>query len=147
MDGSLVKEHIVIQSRRDVMNIHWWNGRRGVLAVGATGESGLAIWHLQPYLDQLRLSAKEAKKSQFPIQQETVSLMYTSANYTVSDFHCSENLFPMASTRFYLLFGGDYTGQLCMLPVEDNKHVLIDVKHTGIITGVAAVSYFGISSI
>ena len=141
----MVKENIVIRSKRDVMNVHWWSGRCGVLAIGATGEGGLTVWELQPYLDQLRPSqSKETKKNQSSlkpaVQQETISLLYTSANYTVNNFHWSENLAPMASTRFYLLFGGSHTCELNMLGIGENKYVSLHVEHTGIITGVVAVS-------
>lgn len=147
VDGSLVKENIVIRSRRDVMNIQWWSGRSGVLAIGCPGDGGLTIWELQPYLDQLRPSrSKGAKKNQLPVkpQQQPMSLLYTSANYTVHNFYCSEPIFPMASTKFYLLFGGDRTGQLNMLPVSDDKFESLHITHTAPITGVAAVSYFSI---
>ena len=127
------------------MNIHWWTGRCGVLAIGATGEGGLTIWELQPYLDQLRPSkSEEAKKKQSSlnpaVRQETISLYYTSVNYTVNNVHCSENFFPMASTRFYLLFGGTQTCELNMLGIGENKHVSLHVEHIGMITGIAAVS-------
>ena len=154
VDGRMVKENIVIRSKRDVMNIHWWSGRCGVLAIGATGEGGLTIWELQPYLDQLRpsKSTKGAKIKQPSLKpaarQETISLLYTSANYTVNNFHAAENFFPLASTRFYLLFGGGCGSDLNMLGIAESKHVALHVEHTGIITGVAAVSlYFSISSI
>ena len=136
MDGSLVKEHIVIKSKRDVMNIRWWYGRCGVLAIGAVGEGALTVWDLQPYLNQIRRSSKPV------YQQQPISLHYSSANYTVRGFHCSEPIFPMASTTFYLVFGGSRGGELNMLPVGDDKFVSLDVQHTCVITGVAAVSYF-----
>lgn len=141
----MVKENIVIRSKRDVMDIHWWSGRCGVLAIGAIGEGGLTVWELQPYLDQLRPSkSKEAKKNQSSlkpaVQQGTISLLYTSANHTVSNFHYSENIAPIASTRFYLLFAGGHTCELNMLGIGESKHVSLHVEHTGMITGVAAVS-------
>ena len=151
VDGSLVKEHIVIRSKRDVMNIRWWNGRCGVLAIGATGEGALTVWELQPYLDQLRPSkSKEKKKQLFTkpvVQQQIVSFHYTSANYTVCDFCCSEPVFPMASTTFYLLFGGSQKPELNMLPVGESKHVSLHVEHSSPITDISAVSYFNISSV
>ena len=142
MDGSLVKEHIVIKSKRDVMNIRWWYGRCGVLAIGGVGEGALTVWELQPYLSEIRRS----KSTKSVDQLQPVSLHYTDANYTVHGFHCSEPTFPMASTTFYLVFGGSRGGELCMLPVGDDKYVSLDVQHTCVITGVAAVSYFNISS-
>lgn len=147
MDGSLVKEHIVIRSKRDVMNIQWWSGRCGVLAIGATGEGGLTVWELQPYLDQVRSSKTKAEKKRHlpakPVgQQPHISLLYTNASYTVSNFHCSEPFFPMASTTFYLLFGGSRDTELKLLPVGDSKYESFHVEHTAAITGVAAVSYF-----
>lgn len=145
MDGSLVKEHIVIRSKRDVMNIHWWSGRCGVLAIGTTGEEALTVWELQSYLDQLRpLKPKEKKKQLFTkpvVPQQPISLHYSSANITVNDFHCSEPVFPMASTSFYLLFGGNHKAELNMLPVGNNKFVPLRVEHSSPITGISAVSY------
>ena len=130
------------------MNVHWWNGRIGVLAIGATGEGGLTVWELQPYLDELRPSkSEETRKKRLSLkpatkQPETVSLLYTSANYTVSNFHFAENYCPLSSTKFYLLFGGSQGNELNMLSIGENKHVALQVEHTGIITGVAAVSCF-----
>lgn len=144
-DGSLVKENIVIRSKRDVMNVQWWNGLCGVLAIGAAGQGGLTVWDLQPYLDQLRPSkSKDTRKRQLPtrpaVEQQTVSLMYTSANQTVSKFYCSESSFPMASTKYYLLFGGSQGAELNMLAAGDDKHVSLIVEHNGVISGIIAVS-------
>ena len=139
MDGSLVKEHMAIQSKRDVMNIRWWYGRCGVLVIGAVGEGGLTVWEIQSYLHQIRRSSKSTKL-------QPISLHYTSANYIVRGFHCSENFFPMATTTFYVVFGGSRGGELNLLPVGDDKYESLHVEHTCIITGVAAVSYFNISS-
>jgi len=133
----------VIRSKRDVLNIQWWNGLCGVLAIGAAGQGGLTVWDLQPYLDQLRSSkSKEGKKKFTAVEWQTVSLMYTSANQTVSKFHCSDSCFPMASTKYYLLFGGSQGGELNMLAAGDDKHVPLHVEHGGPITGIIAVSYF-----
>ena len=52
----------------------------------------------------------------------------------------------MATTTFYVVFGGSRGGELNLLPVGDDKYESLHVEHTCIITGVAAVSYFNISS-
>jgi len=143
VDGSLVKEDIIIRSKKDVMNIQWWVGLCGVLAIGATGDGGVTVWELQPYIDNIR-AKHGAKKHPFtmvatPYGKEIVSLSYTSANQTVNGFNTYETFCPMASTKHYLLFGGSGDNRLYLLAPGESVPLGVVFEHKLPITGVIAV--------
>jgi len=144
VDGSLIKEDIIIRSRKDVMNIQWWVGLCGVLAIGATGDGGITIWELQPYIDEIRTrhGAKKPPRtaSVTPFDpKQTVVLSYTSASQSVKNFNTYETFCPMASTKHYLLFAGGGDNKLHLLTPGESIPLAVVVEHKLPITGVIAV--------
>ncbi|XP_065887237.1 uncharacterized protein [Dysidea avara] len=146
VDGSLIKEDILIRSRKDVMNIQWWVGLCGVLAIGATGEEGITVWELQPYIDQIKAKQRAKKPPHTAAAtpfgtKQTISLPYTSASQAVKNFNTYETFCPMASTRHYLLFAGGGDNRLHLLAPGESVPLAVVVEHRLPITGVVATDF------
>jgi len=126
------------------MNIQWWVGLCGVLAIAASGDGGITVWELQPYIDEIRARHGAKKPPRTTVAKlfdpkQTFVLSYTSASQSVKNFNTYETFCPMASTKHYLLFAGGGDNKLYLLAPGESVPLTVVVEHRLPITGVIAV--------